>query len=89
MSALMEVKCCKCGTPLMRSKQSDSYICDDCFDILQSDGGEEALAVKLERAAVVKYLREWKREHYVNGADVRVVAKFFADAIEKGEHHGP
>jgi hypothetical protein len=33
---LVENECCKCKTKLMRRKHSDSYICDDCFEILQT-----------------------------------------------------
>ena len=81
---LVENECCKCRTKLMRTKKSDSYICDECFDILQSDGGEVALAVKLERAAVVKYLRKLAR-----GSQVETFAAAWAtaaDHIERGEH---
>lgn len=87
---LVENECCKCKAKLMRRDKSDSYICDDCFDIMQSDGGEVALAVKLERAAVVKYLRDEADELSATGSKtLDVVAQSLrarAGHIEKGEH---
>lgn len=82
---LVENECCKCKAKLIRRSKSDSYICDDCFDILQSDGGEEALAVKLERAATVKYLRAMA-ENPVFAIRAQAALRCAATDIEKGEH---
>jgi hypothetical protein len=83
----VENECCKCRTKLMRRKKSDSYICDACFDIMQSDG-EGGLAVKLatsvERAATLKLLKHLGGE--TNNIVARKWLKKARDIIEKGAH---
>lgn len=85
---LVENECCKCRAKLMRRSKSDSFICDECWEVLHNEG-EVALAVKLERAAVVKYLRELSdintREGWETDEGCRALA-FAAEKIEKGTH---
>lgn len=85
----VENECCKCRTKLMRRKKSDSYICDACFDIMQSDG-EGELAVKLatsvERNAVVKYLRAMAARMHSSSEDKIDALEAAAYEIEEGEH---
>lgn len=88
---LVENECCKCKAKLMRSRKIDSYVCDDCWEIMHHEG-EEALAVKLERAAVVKYLRghltNYERSQVVGAerTEGRALLKLLIEAIEKGGH---
>lgn len=85
---LVENACCKCKTKLMRIKKSDSYICDDCMDILHAPGGDSVLVEKLatsaSEAAVVRYLRRMARESQFEV--FRAVWDVAADHIERGEH---
>lgn len=36
--APVESKCCKCSVVIMRSRPSDSWICDSCFEDLDNEG---------------------------------------------------
>lgn len=81
---LVENECCKCTAKLMRSRKIDSYVCDDCWEIMHHEG-EEALAVKLERAAVVKYLRR-EADTIALRDGVANHLRVMAAAIETGDH---
>lgn len=81
---LVENECCKCKAKLMRSKRSDAYVCDDCWEVIHHEG-EEALAVKLERAAVVKYLRRMA-ESTTFATRAQSALRLAAEEIEGGMH---